>query len=61
VLEWKENLLLFDDFSVGAPLGVPAFGFRLRVWMPSFFMASGRLTCHRIQQINFVVIILMYD
>lgn len=23
------------------------FGFRLRVWMPSFFMLSGRFTCNR--------------
>ena len=33
---------------------VPALGLRLRVWMPFFFIANGRLTCQRIIQINFV-------
>ena len=49
----RGKLLLFEAFSEGVVLLVPALGFRLRVWMPSFFMANGRLTCRHINTNQF--------
>lgn len=56
-------VLLPDGFSGVVPGLVPALGLRLRVWMPSFFIANGRFTCQRIEykSIKYFQILLQFS